>query len=257
MSLKNKVALVLGGNSGIGNSICLSLAEQGARLAIASSDSTTAQDILELVKEKGVEAISIPADISTSERTNQMFARVIDKFSNLDIFIYAAALDYILAQPVSSGSVTASLTDDEWHDALAATLHGAFFCTREALRLMGEKRYGKIVYIIPQTEVIGYGRRSHLSAASGGMLGLMVGVARRAAANGINMNAITPGPLEAQAATASNDESLQQVAQRMSAGRMGKPEDITGLALYLVSDEASFVVGQVISPNGGFNTKWV
>jgi len=257
MSLENKVALVLGGNSGVGNAICLSLAEQGARLAVAGTDLNNIQDIVEQVKEKGAEAISITSDISTSENTNQIFARAIEKYSGIDIFIYALALDYILAQPVSSNPVTEKLTDDDWHNALTATLHGAFFCTREALRLMGEKHYGKIVYIIPQTEVIGYGRRSHLSAASGGILGLMVGVARRAAANGINMNAITPGPLEAQVEEAANSEPMQQVAQRMPGGRMGKPEDIANMALHLVSDEASFMVGQVVSPNGGFNTKWV
>ena len=253
MSLKDKTALVIGGSSGIGTAICLSLAEKGAQLAIANGNSAEAEETLALVKKQGAEGITLSDDVTKSESVNQMLAQVVDRFSSLDILVHALTMDYAIAAPVPTTPITSGMTDDQWHDALTGTLHSAFYSTREALRIMGEQGSGKIVYVVPQTEVIGYGRRSHISAASGGILGLMVGVARRAAANGINMNAIAPGPLEVQSAGIEDARAIQ----RMAVGRLGEPEDIAGLVLYLVSDEAGFMVGQVVSPNGGFNTKWV
>jgi len=246
MKLSGKVALVTGASSGIGKAIALYLAEEGADVAINyHSNLEEAEEVVRRVKSMGKRAIAVKADVSSSAEVKEMFSKVISEFSTLDILINNAGIGNLMP--------AVSMTDDVWNIMLGTHLYGTMNCTREALKIMLSKKAGKIINIASICGMTGCLGAAHYSAAKGGIIGYTHAVSREVISQGINVNAIAPGYIDTPLLVKGGltDEMLKLLLAEIPIGRLGKPREIASLAAYLASDDANFIVGQVISPNGG------
>jgi len=270
--LEGKVALVTGGASGIGRAICLSFAKEGATIICNDLTTEMAQKVLEECNQQK-HGLAVKADVSRSRQVVAMFDRIHKKFSGLDILVNNAGIGLDNAQTrarfnkvlekqqaelAKEGKIktalaaTQNLTDEEWDRMLGIHLNGTFYCTREALRTMERQGSGKIINIASICGMTGCAGAPHYSAAKAGIMGFTRAVAREAIVSGVNVNAIAPGYIDTPMTQVITDAVRKALSLATPAGRFGSPQDIANLAIYLASEEANFVVGQVISPNGGY-----
>lgn len=268
LDLVNRVGIVTGGASGIGLAISKALADSGVRVAILDLDGGAAKAAADEV----VGSIPILADVSRRADVEKAFAAVEEELGPLDILVnnagYArgATLERrmqalepegeITETPSSSRryDVTVNVTDEEWRHMLAVHLDGTFFCTRAALTSMVRRGRGAIVNIASVAGVEGSTGAPHYSAAKGGILAFTRSVAKEVIAQGIRVNAVAPGYIETPMASAMTGAMRQMALARTPLGRLGTAEEVAAAVLFLASDQASFFVGQSISPNGGIFT---
>jgi 3-oxoacyl-[acyl-carrier protein] reductase len=246
VKLLGKVALVTGASSGIGRAVALYMAEEGADVAINyHSNLAEAEEAVIEAKTFGRKAIAVKADVSSHEEVKEMFAQVTDEFSTLDILVNNAGIGNLMP--------AVSMKDNVWNTMLGIHLYGTMNCTREALRIMIPKKSGKIINIASICGTTGCLGAAHYSAAKGGIIGYTHAVAREVISQGINVNAVAPGytdtPLLSKGGL--TDEMLKLLLAEIPIGRLGKPREIASLVAYLATEDANFIVGQVISPNGG------
>lgn len=270
--LDGKIALVTGGASGIGRSICLNFAKEGATLVCNDIAVETAQKVLDECGQSK-QGLAVKADVSKSRQVAAMFERMKKKYGRLDVLVNNAGIG--LDNPVirarfnrvlekqqtevakegkvkTSLEATQNLTDEDWDRMLGIHLNGTFYCTREALKLMENQGSGKIVNIASICGMTGCAGAPHYSAAKAGIMGFTRSVAREVIVRGVYVNAIAPGYIDTPMTEAVSDAVRRAIALATPAGRFGSPQDIAHLAVYLASEESNFVVGQVMSPNGGY-----
>jgi 3-oxoacyl-[acyl-carrier protein] reductase len=246
MKLSGKVALVTGANSGIGKAVALYLAEEGADVAVNYVvNPSEAQEVVKEIRALGRRTIAVEADVSSSTAAKAMFERTVNEFSTLDILVNNAG--------IGNFASAVDMKDEVWNKMLGVHLYGTMNCTREALKIMLPKKSGKIINIASICGMTGCLGAAHYSAAKGGIMGYTHAVAREVISQGINVNAIAPGYIETPllAGAGMTDEMLKQLLTQIPIGRLGKPREVASLVAYLASDDANFMVGQVISPNGG------
>jgi 3-oxoacyl-[acyl-carrier protein] reductase len=270
--LEGKIALVTGGASGIGRTICLSFAKEGATIICNDLTTEMAQKVLEACGQQK-QGLAVKTDVSRSRQVVAMFDRIHKKFSKLDVLVNNAGigldntqtrarfnkvLEKQQAELAKDGKIktaleaTQNLTDEEWDRMLGIHLNGTFYCTREALRTMEKQGSGKIISIASICGMTGCAGAPHYSAAKAGIMGFTRAVAREAIVSGVNVNAIAPGYIDTPMTQVITDAVRKAISLATPAGRFGSPQDIANLAIYLASEESNFVVGQVISPNGGY-----
>jgi len=222
------------------------MAEEGADVAINyHSNLAEAKEVVIEAKAFGRKAISVRADVSSHEEVKEMFAQVTDEFSTLDILVNNAGIGNLMP--------AVSMKDNVWNTMIGVHLYGTMNCTREALKIMIPKKSGKIINIASICGTTGCLGAAHYSAAKGGIIGYTHAVAREVISQGINVNAVAPGytdtPLLSKGGL--TDEMLKLLLSEIPIGRLGKPREIASLVAYLATEDANFIVGQVISPNGG------
>jgi len=270
--LDGKVALVTGGASGIGRTICQSFAREGATIVCNDLSAEAAQKVVNECEQQK-HGLAVKADVAKSRQVTAMFDKVRKKFGRLDILVNNAGIGLENAQLrarfnrvlekqrtelATEGKIktalaaTQNLTDQEWERMLAVHLNGTFYCTREALKLMEKQRSGKVISIASICGMTGCAGAPHYSAAKAGIMGFTRAVAREAIVSGVNVNAIAPGYIDTPMTQAVSDAVRQAIEMATPAGRFGSPQDVANLAVYLASEESDFVVGQVMSPNGGY-----
>ena len=269
--LRDRVALVTGGGSGIGRAVALRFAAEGARVVVndihAEAAARTATEI-------GGGARAVTADVADSAQVRAMFAEVERALGGLDVLVnnagigevdptgreaFAAKIETRVAEMMTGvvathWDITQNLSDEAWGRMLAVHLNGTFYCTREALRLMSRVNRGAIVNISSVAGLMGIEVASHYGAAKAGILGFTRSVAREVASRGIRVNAICPGFIDTPILDPMPPVTRLIAERQTPLGRLGRPEEIAAAALFLASDEASFVTGQWLSPNGGLLT---
>ena len=246
MKLSGKIALVTGANSGIGKAVALYLAEEGADVVVNYVvNPVEAQEVVKEIQAFGRRAIVVEADVSSSMAVKGMFEKIVNEFSTLDILVNNAG--------IGNFASAVDMKDDVWNKMLGVHLYGTMNCTREALKIMLKNKSGKIINIASICGITGCLGAAHYSAAKGGIMGYTHAVAREVIAQGINVNAVAPGYIETPMLSGAGitDEILKQLLTQIPIGRLGKPREIASLVVYLASEDANFMVGQVISPNGG------
>jgi 3-oxoacyl-[acyl-carrier protein] reductase len=269
MRLKDKVALVTGGGSGIGRAIALRFGQEGARVVVNDVRKEAAQKTAD---EVGAGARAVQADVSDSAQVKAMFAEVDRELGTLDILVNNAGIAYtpddsraalsaksearvtemLGGQGVQTQwDVTQNMTDASWHRMIGVHLNGTFFCTREALKIMARHNRGAIVNLSSVAGLMGLEQVPHYSAAKGGILSFTRAVAREVASRNIRVNAICPGYIETPMTEGMSPLIRAVVLSRTPLNRTGGPEEIAATALFLVSDEGAFYTGQWLSPNGG------
>lgn len=269
--LSNRVAVITGGAQGLGKAIALAMANEGANIVICDINAKTLPGAQAEIEATGVRCLAVQCDVSSVDSVANLFRETVSAFGTVDILVNNAALVQtgprneemrtkfykMMTTPIPKESlgVTKDFTDEEWHKYWAVNVHGVFYCTREALRIMEPKKSGKIINI---ASIAGIGGLSAFNpsycATKGAVLAFTRSVAVEVAGGNIFVNAIAAGailtpPMQTYLAEATEEErnALHQI---IPLGRLGKPEEYASLAVYLASD-GHYLVGQTISPNGG------
>jgi 3-oxoacyl-[acyl-carrier protein] reductase len=271
VKLSKKVALVTGGAQGLGKSMALALAKEGAEVVICDIKQDVLSGVAKEIEALGRQCLAVHCDVSSTESVAKMFAQTKERFGTLHIPVNNAALvptspadekrrnrhyAYVTTpMPRESMGITSSLTDDDWLRWWGVNVHGVFYHTREALKLMEPQKYGKIINIASIAGIsTGSAHSPGYSASTAAVANLTKTVALDVAGANIYVNAIACGgvltpPFEAYLAKATEDEK-RNLYQLIPLGRIGTVEEYASLAVDLASDE-HYIVGQVISPNGG------
>ena len=250
MKLKDKVVLITGGGSGLGREMGLTFAREGAKIGVNDIKPESAQNVVTEIERAGGTARPFVADVSSSAAVKKMFADFIAAFGTIDILINNAGIGR--TRESSEVVPTHEKSDEDWHKMLATHLDSTFFCTREALKVMIPKHSGRIVNLGSIAGTTGLAFASDYCAAKGGIISFTKSVAREVVALGILVNCIAPGFIETPMTAPIEGEMRKQIEAITPIGRFGEPSDIAAAALYLASEDSKFMVGQVISPNGGY-----
>jgi 3-oxoacyl-[acyl-carrier protein] reductase len=267
--LKNKIALITGGAKGLGASIAQHFFNEGAEVIICDINIDNAQ------KTAGkLDGNAYYIDVSNSKNVQDVFRKIQTKFKRLDILVNNAGINGfekrqdLLDERIkinnlqskefsetgkidSHFDVTVNMTDEEWLHMISIHLNGTFFCTREALKIMNEVNKGSIINMGSVLGTTGGPSSPHYSAAKAAILGFTRATARELASRNIRVNAIAPGYIDTDMTNNLGDvKTLVKAGTPMK--KFGNVEDISWAAVYLASEEAKFVTGQTLSPNGGF-----
>ncbi len=267
--LAGRVAVVTGGGSGIGAAIARRFAAEGARVAIADVNAAGSAKVVAEIQAAGGSAMAVPTDVADSVAVDALFARVVEAWSTVDVLSNNAGIGEltpalrahmqgafieIMGGARRSLGVTSHMSDAEWRRMVEIHLFGTFYCTRAALRVMEAGRGGAIVNMASVAGLSGIPGLAHYGAAKAGIIGFTKSVAQEVGRADIRVNAIAPGLIDTPMTADTPAPMRQMVVLRTPLGRSGAPEEIAAVALFLVSDDASFVTGQVVSPNGGLYT---
>jgi 3-oxoacyl-[acyl-carrier protein] reductase len=268
MASRQRVAVVGGGASGIGEATCRGFAELGYRVVILDIDGERGEKLARQVDG----AVPAVCDVSVPEDVTGTFERLMREFGRIDVLVNSAgapaeetaeslnARDRQVQAQAAGGQaaaldVTSHMTDAQWRRELAIYLDGTFFCTRAALKGMIPARSGCVVNISSIHGISGGTGLPHYSAAKAGVLGFTRSVAKEVAPYGIRVNAVAPGYIDTPATDRFMPPSLRAELERSTpASRFGTADEIAATVLFLCSEGAAFITGQTISPNGGYLT---
>lgn len=251
MRLQDKVALVTGGGKGIGRAVALRFGREGALVAVAEKDVSYAKTVAEAIDEKGKRSLALGADVSRREQVDGMFRQVRERFGPVEILVTCAALREDVPFHL--------LTEKSWEEALAVNLTGSFHCAQAAQNQMAERKGGRIILFTTPFPpgVTGAGQAGYV-AAGAGVEGLTRALSVELGPFNIAVNCIAPDFIDtemtrdaARKAGMYLDDFQKLVVALVPLRRMGKPEEAANLAVFLASDESSFITGQIIGIKGG------
>ena len=246
MRLKDKVAIVTGSGRGIGEGIVLRFAEEGAKIIVNDVNEQDAKNVVDQVKAKGGQAVAVIGSVSDRATVQKMVDTAVKEFGTLDIIVNNAG--------ITRDSILHKMTDDQWNSVIDVNLTGVYLGIQCAARIMREKGYGKIINI-SSTSALGNIGQLNYSASKAGVIGMTKTAAKELGAKGVNVNAIAPGMIWTDMMKNMPPETLKQMDMMLPfivpLNRKGSPQDIANLALFLASDESSFITGQVIFCDGG------
>ncbi len=270
--LDGKCALVTGGGSGIGRAIVRRFVAEGATVMVNDLTADRAQTTIDELGESASSAHAVGADVSDPNQVRAMFADVVARFGRLDVLVNNAGIgdsnaeeldgvnrtaEAILADmmagrpPTARFDFTRHVTDESWQRQIGVHLSGCFYCTREALRLMMPQGSGSIVNMSSAAALAGQPVFTHYSAAKGGIVSLTRAIAVEGGPFGVRVNAIAPGAIDTPMGARLSRSFVGALIARAPLPRLGSPDEVASVALFLASDDGSYVTGQVLSPNGG------
>lgn len=258
MRLKDRVAIVTGGGTGIGKAISLALANEGAAVVIAARNLSRLEQAAKDIESRGGKAKAVQADISDYEQVKQMIAQAVKDFGRIDILVNNAARGTFN----NAGVVDMNLK--EWHDSLAINLTGMMFCSREALKYMIPRKSGNIINISSVAGMSGVPKESPYAVSKWGVIGLTEALAIEVGRFGIRVNCISPGAtrtqefedwvrVSAEDAGISYEEMMSKVTDNIALRRIAEPSEIAACVVFLVSDDSSAMTGHNLVASCGFH----
>lgn len=244
MRLKGRVAIITGGARGIGKAIALALVREGAKVAIVDFDKEGARALKDQIEKEQGQAIAIPCDVSKSSEVKAMVDEVKKAFNRIDILVNNAGI-------IRRGTIE-TVTEEDWDRVIEVNLKGTFNCSKAVVETMKQQRYGKIINVSSIA-----GKMGDITSAPGygpskaGIDALTKTLARQLAPYGINVNAVAPHAIETEMSAQWSEERRKEIIASIPLGRLGKPEDVAEAVLFLASDNASFITGEILDVNGG------
>lgn len=244
MLLEGKVALVTGASRGIGRAIALKLAAEGAKVAINFAGSTAkAEAVKAEIEEHGGEAILVQASVADPAAVEDMIRKVIDAFGRIDILVNNAG--------IAKDGILIKMKDEDFDAVLNTNLKGVFYCTKAVAKLMMKQRYGRIVNMSSVVGLIGNAGQTNYAAAKAGVIGFSKSAAKELAARGVTVNMVAPGFIDTDMTANLPEKVREATLEGIPMKKMGSPENIADAVAFLVSDNASYITGQVINVDGG------
>lgn len=243
MRLKNNVALITGSAQGIGRTIAMAMAREGADVIISDVSAEKAEETAAECAGFGVKSKALKFDVSNAEEVAAAMSGIAGDFGKLDILVNNAG--------ITRDGLLLRMKDEDWDAVLTINLKGAFLCTKEAVKVMAKKRYGRIINIASVVGFMGNAGQANYSAAKAGMVGLTKTVAREYAGRSITVNAVAPGYIQTAMTDGLPEKVKEELMSAIPLGRLGTVEDVTNAVLFLALPESAYITGQTIHVNGG------
>jgi len=241
-----KVAVVTGGSRGIGRAIIMELAGPGVSIAFNHYDppeDAAAGETVKMAENKGCAIEGVRLDVSDYQAVQEFIKGVVERYGRVDILINNAG--------ITRDNLLSRMKEVDWDAVLAVNLKSVFNCTQAVARYMMKQRYGRIVNIASVVGAMGNAGQANYAASKAGIMGFTKSVARGLASRNVTVNAVAPGFVETEMTAALPEKAKEAFLAQIPLGRAGQPEDVSRLVRFLVSDEASYITGQVIHLNGG------
>lgn len=243
--MNKKTAIITGSSRGIGRAIAILFAESGYNVIINYSKSEKeANELYSNLKDKGLSVKLFKADVSKKHEANLLINYCIGEFGRIDVLVNNAG--------ISQGKLFTDITDEDWTNMMSINLNGVFYCTQKALQYMIPEMSGKIINISSIWGMVGGSYEVHYSTSKAAIIGMTKALAKELGPSNIQVNCIAPGVIQTDMMNNVSDEILNILKEETPLMRLGTPEDIANVALFLADDKSNFITGQVISPNGGF-----
>jgi 3-oxoacyl-[acyl-carrier protein] reductase len=243
-TVTRKIALVTGASRGIGRSIAVGLAKQGAFVIVNYSASPeAAQETLNAIREVGGDGEIVKFSVQDSQAVEDAFEGIKSRHGKLDVLVNNAG--------ISRDGLVLRMKDEEWLQTLAVNLNGSFFCARAAARLMLKARKGRIINISSVVGEMGNAGQVPYVSSKSGVIGMTKALARELASRNVTVNAVAPGFIETDMTDALDQKLKEEHQKSIPLGRFGQAEEVADLVAFLASDSAAYITGQVIGINGG------
>jgi 3-oxoacyl-[acyl-carrier protein] reductase len=244
VDLSGKVACVTGGGRGIGRAIALTLGQAGASVACVDVNGPAAEAVAEEIRALGkAQAVGLACDVTNSEQVSQTVESAVEKLGGLHILVNNAG--------ITRDGLLLRMKDDQWDAVINVNLRGTFLFTRAAAKYLIRAGGARIINIASISGLMGNPGQANYSASKAGVIGLTRTVAKELASRQVTVNAVAPGFIATEMAQALGEATLEEIKKRTPLGRLGDPQDVADLVLFLASDAASFITGTVIRVDGG------
>ena len=241
----DRVVVITGGSKGIGREIALRFVEDKARIVLVhyDPDESAAEETLNILAEKGIEAGSHRVDISSYEDAGVLFKEILSKYGKVDVLVNNAG--------ITRDGLLMRMSEEDWDRVMQVNLKSVFNCTRAVLRPMVKERRGCIVNISSVAGQIGNAGQANYATSKAGIIGFTKTVAREVASRGITVNAVAPGFIDTEMTGALSAAVRESLVGQIPLGRIGEPKDVAETVYWLCSRGAGYITGQVIHVNGG------
>jgi len=243
-TLAGQVAIVTGGSRGIGRGIAIELGKRGAKVIVNYNTSVdAANEVVSLIQQAGSEALAVQADVSQYVAAQNLIKAAIDFGERLDILVNNAG--------TTRDMLLAMMPESDWDLVISMNLKSAYNCSKAALKQMMRQKYGRMVNISSISGLAGNGGQTNYSASKAGLIGLTKALAREVGGRNITVNAVAPGFIPTDLTSSLPQNLLDEAVQATPLGRLGTIEDVARAVAFLVSEDAAFITGQVLSVDGG------
>jgi 3-oxoacyl-[acyl-carrier protein] reductase len=243
MKLKDKVAVVTGGNRGIGKAIALKLAQEGASVAICGTNEATLKEAAAEIEKLGVKSFQMKVDVSKGPEVEVFVKAVMEAFGKVDVLVNNAG--------ITKDNLLLRMSEQEWDDVLNINLKSAFLMIKFFVKHMMKARQGKIINITSIVGVRGNAGQANYAASKAGMIGLTKTTAREFSSRNITCNAIAPGFIQTDMTHALGDQAKEALLKEIPLGFLGETVDIANTVAFFASDDSRYITGQVICVDGG------
>lgn len=244
MKTEGKNALVTGASRGIGREIALELARQGANVAVNYAGSEKmANDVVAEIKSLGRKAIAVQADVADGDSVSTMMKQVVEQFGTIDILVNNAG--------ITRDNLLMRMKEEDWDAVIDTNLKGVFLCTKAVTRQMMKQRSGRIINISSIVGVGGNAGQANYVAAKAGVIGLTKTTAKELASRGITVNAVAPGFITTDMTDQLNEDVKAEMLKQIPLDRLGEPQDIAKVVVFLASEDSRYMTGQTLHVDGG------
>jgi 3-oxoacyl-[acyl-carrier protein] reductase len=243
VDLSGQTALVTGASQGLGMAMAKRLASSGAKVACVARSADKLAAVVEAIRQAGGTAEALTCDVTNSESVNKVVDDLVTRWERLDILVNNAG--------ITRDTLIPRMSDEEWDDVINTNLRGTFLFTRAAIRPMMSQRHGRIINISSVSGLMGNPGQANYSASKAALIGFTQTVARELAKRKITVNAVAPGFIETDMAAKLGEAILGEARKRIPANRLGTPAEVADLVLFLASDAAAYITGQVLVVDGG------
>jgi 3-oxoacyl-[acyl-carrier protein] reductase len=243
MQLKDKVTIVTGGARGIGRDIALLFAKAGSHVSICDVNAELLASTAKEIEALGRKAMTGVVDVTKSDQVDSFVQKTLDNFSKIDILVNNAG--------ITRDGLLVRMSENDWDLVLDINLKGAFNCTKAVSRIMMKQRDGRIVNMASIIGVMGNAGQANYAASKGGLIAFTKTVAKELASRNVRANAIAPGFIQTDMTAKLSEEVRSEMLKHIPLGKLGNPQDVANLALFLAGDDSAYITGQVIQVDGG------